>query len=101
MIVRFDLECNRETVADVDNAGVFLTRADEDALRSRRKGFEERACVFVGAMLAPHDRENSQLRVIRIASEDFPDALVFLRCQAMFLDQFWSDGGFGHQMPGS
>src|SRR5205814_2818798 len=53
MIVRLDLERNGQAVADVDDAGIFLARADEDALRLGGKGFEERAGAFVGAMLAP------------------------------------------------
>ena len=47
-------------------------------------------------MLAPHHREDAQLRVVRVAPEDFPDALVFLRRQAVLLDEFRSDSGVGH-----
>src|SRR5437667_4580014 len=97
MVVRLDFERDREPVADVDDAGVFLARAHEDALRSGRKRFEQWPGAFVRAMLAPHDRENCQLGVVRVAPEDFPDALVFLRRQAVFFDKFGSDGGFGHQ----
>src|SRR5437867_3125742 len=96
MVVRLDFERNREPVADVDYAGVFLSRAHEDALRSGRKRFEQWPGAFVRAMLAPHDRENSQLGVVRVASEDFPNALVLLWRQAVFVDKFWGDGGFGH-----
>src|SRR5438094_6877343 len=98
MIVRLDLECDGQSVADVDDAGVFFVRAGEDAFRLGRKSFEQRSGVLVGAMFAPHRRENAQFGVIRFAAEDFPDTREFLRSQAVFFDEFWSDGRVAHGM---
>jgi hypothetical protein len=97
--VRFDLERDGEAVADVNDAGVFLARADEDFRRLGGKSLQQRARVFVAAMLAPHHGKNSQLGVARLASaEDFPGVRVFFRRQIVFGDEFGCDGGFGHLM---
>jgi hypothetical protein len=50
MIVRLDLERDGQAVADVNDAGVFLARADEDFFGPGRKRFQQRAGVFVAAM---------------------------------------------------
>src|SRR5208282_6241360 len=57
---------------------------------------QQRAGVFVAAMLAPHHRKDAQLGVARLASEDFPGVGVFVRCQVVFGNQLRRDGGFGH-----
>ena len=46
MIVRLDLERDGEAVADVNDAGVFLARADENFRRLGGKRFQQRA-VFL------------------------------------------------------
>ena len=94
--MRFDLERDGQAVADVNDAGVFLARADENFLRLGGEGFEQRAGVFVAAMLAPHHGEDAQLGVARRAAEDFLDVGVFLRREVVLGNQFWGDGGFGH-----
>ncbi len=88
MVVRFDLERDGQPVADVDDPGVFLARADEDAGRLGGKVLEQRAGVLVGAMLAPHDGENSQFGVTRFAAEDAFDLAVLLRREIVLLDEF-------------
>ena len=85
MIVRLDFEGDGQPVADVNDAGVFLARADEDAGRLGGEGLEERAGVFVGAMLAPHDGENAQFGVTRFASEEGFDLLVLLGSEIVLL----------------
>ena len=85
-----------DAVAVVVDAGVFLARADEDARGFGGKSFEQRAGVFVGAMLAPHDGEDAELGVRRIAPEDFADFCEFLRGKLMLGHQFGGDDGFGH-----
>src|SRR5438034_600764 len=45
--------------------------------------------VFVGTMLAPHDRENPELGEVGLTPEDFPDSLIFLGRQPMFCDECW------------
>ena len=46
MVVRFDFERDGQAVADVNDAGVFLARADKDFLGFGGEGFEQRAGVF-------------------------------------------------------
>src|SRR5450432_665690 len=97
MIVRLDLERDGDAVADVNDAGVFLARADEDLRRLGGKSLKQRARVFVTAMLAPHDGENAQLGVAwRATAEDFFGVGVFFRRQIVFGDELGCDGGFGH-----
>ncbi len=97
MIVRLDLEGDGEAVADVNDAGVLLARADEDFRRLGRERLQQRTRVFVAAMLAPHDGKNSQLGVARLAAaEDFFGVRVFFRRQIVFGDEFGCDGGFSH-----
>src|SRR5215469_18942587 len=47
-------------------------------------------------MLAPHDGEDAQLRVARLASENFFRVGVLVRSKVVLLHQFGSDGGFSH-----
>jgi hypothetical protein len=95
--VRFDLERDGDAVADINDAGIFLARADENLRRLGGERLEERARVFVAAMLAPHDGENAQLGVARSATaEDFPGVGVFFRREVVLGNQLWGDGGFGH-----
>ena len=97
MVVRFDLEGNRQTIADVNDAGVFLAGADQDFGRLGGEGFEQRPGVFVAAMLAPHHGENAQLGVARLASaKNLFGVGVFFRREVVFGNQFRGDGGFGH-----
>ena len=96
MVVRFDLERDGNAVADVNDAGIFLARADEDARGPGGESFEERAGVFVGAMLAPHDGEDAQLGVAGLAAKKALDLRVLFGSEIVLLDQFRGDGGFGH-----
>ena len=80
MVVGLDLEGDRPAVADVDDAGVFLARLDEDPPESAgrppllgREPLQERPRVLVGAVLRPHDREDAQLGQRRVAPEGPPD----------------------------
>jgi len=95
--VRLDLERDGDAVADVNDAGVFLARADKDLRRLGGERLEQRARVFVAAMLAPHDGENAQLGIARLAAaEDEFGVGVFFRREVVFRDEFGGDGGFGH-----
>src|ERR1700722_8720732 len=58
MVMRFNFERDGQSVADIDDSRIFLTRADEDFRRLGRERLQQRARVFVTAMLAPHDGEN-------------------------------------------
>ena len=95
MIVALDLERDRPAIADIDDARVFFAGFHENIRPGRRKFFQLAPRVFVGAMLAPHDRENAQLGEVWLAAEDFFDALEFVRRQTMFRDQLRSDFRFG------
>ena len=88
VIVAFDLERNRPAVPDIDHAGIFFARPNENVRPGCRKFFQLAPRIFVGTMLAPHDRENSQLGKIRCASENFHDAFVLLRREPMFAHYF-------------
>ena len=83
--------------SDVNNAGVFLARADENLRRLGGERLEQRARVFVAAMLAPHHGKDAQLGVARRAAEDFHGVGVFFRREVVLRDEFECDGGFGHE----
>ena len=86
MIVGLDFERDGQAVADVNDAGIFLARADEDARGPGGKGLEERAGVLVGAMLAPHDGEDAQFGVAGFAAEQGLDLAVFIGSEIVLLD---------------
>ena len=94
--MRLDLERDGDAVADVNDAGVFLARADEDFRRLGRESLEQRLGVFVAAMLAPHHGKDAELGVARRAAEDFHGVGVFFRREVVLGNQLWGDGGFGH-----
>ena len=91
MIVRLDLEGAGPAVADVDDAGV-LARPLHHAAAVRRQALQVHARRFVGAVLAPHHAEDAQLGEGRLAAQRLQDALVFFRREAVFPDEFGSDG---------
>src|SRR3990167_814674 len=76
-----------QPVADVDDTGI-LSRAADDLLPFSRELLEIDLGAFVGAVLAPHDRKDPQLDPIRLPAEDLDDMPVFLRRQAMLLNDF-------------
>ena len=84
VIVAFDLERDRPAVADIDDAGIFFAGLDENVRPGCRKFLQLSPRIFVGTMLAPHDGKNSELGEIRLAAENFFDALVLFRRESMF-----------------
>jgi len=74
--VRLHLEGDRRPVAEVEDARV-LAGPLEDALAGRREPLEEPRRVLVAAVLGPEKGEDSELEVVRIASEQLPDTLRF------------------------
>ncbi len=92
MIVRFDFECDRKTIANIDDACVFFSSSNENARRFGRKPFQQRPRVFVRAMLAPHDRKNTEFSNVGLASENTFNALVFLESETVFLDNLRGNG---------
>ncbi len=77
MIVRFDLERACPAVADVDDAGV-LARSLYHQLAARGQPLEMHPRRLIGAMLAPHDAENAQLRHGWLAAKPLQNLLVLI-----------------------
>src|SRR5438093_13194007 len=96
MVVRLHLERRHPTVADVDHAGVF-SRPLDDPRPAGGKFLQMHAARLVGAVLRPHHRENPQLGVIRRATEDLFDALVFVGSKTMGGNYCRGDRGLGHE----
>ena len=90
MIVTFDFECDCPTVTNIDDAGVFFARSDQNVRTARREFFELFTGVFVRAVLAPHHGKNSELGEIRFAPENLFDPLKL----------FWSQTMFGYEIGG-
>ena len=95
MIVALDLECDRPPVADIHDARVFLASLHENIRPARRKFFQFAPRIFVGTMFAPHHGEDSQLRKIRIAPENFFYALELIRLEAVLFHELGSDDWIG------
>ena len=72
MVVRLDLEGDRDAVAEVEHSGV-LTRALENPVAARGQALQERRRVFVAAVLRPQEGEDGQLEMVRLAAEELPD----------------------------
>ena len=98
VIVRLELERHAKSVAHVDHAGIFLASGDDDLGRLGGERLEQQPCVFVGAMLAPHHGKDAQLGEVGFAAEHPEDAIVLLRGDAVFLDDFRGDLGLWHQV---
>jgi hypothetical protein len=74
MVVALDLERNRLTVAEVDDAGV-LAGPLEDARGVRREALQQQRGVLVAAVLGPEKREDGELEVVRLAPEQLADTV--------------------------
>ncbi len=98
MVVALDLEGDRLSAAEVEDAGV-LARALEDALSVRGQPLQEQRRMLVAAMLGPEEREHRELEVVRIALEQLADTVELLVRQA----ESSVEGLFGdpRQMPHS
>ena len=96
MVVRLDLERHPEAVAHVDHPGIFLAGSHDHLWRTGGESLQQRTGIFVGAVFAPHDGEDAQLGEVWLAAEDLKNVLVFLRRDAVFLDDFRGDLGVGH-----
>ena len=66
VVVRLDLEHRRETVADVDRAGV-LARSLQDTRPCRRELLEVNPRALVAAVLRPHHGKDAELGQGRLA----------------------------------
>ena len=95
MIVALDLERDGPAVANIDNASVFFAGFNQNIWADGWKFFQFFPGIFVRAMFAPHDRENSQLSEVRFATEDFFDPLELFRREAVLLDEFGCNNWIG------
>ncbi len=72
MVVGLALEGDGEAFAEVEDAGV-LAGPLQDARAPRRQPLEQPRGVLVAAVLAPEEREDTNLEVVRVAAEQLPD----------------------------
>ena len=100
VVVRLDLERDRQAVADRDDAGV-LARPRDDALAGRRKRAQQRPRALVRAVLAPHHAEHRELEVVRVAAaEAVADGLELVVGQAeAAVERLHGSLGHGHRGP--
>ena len=85
--MRLDLERHCPAVADGDHPGV-LARTLQDIWGGRGKAAaQQRARVFVGAVLAPQRRDDAELRKGRLPAEQTNDALILVRRESMLGDE--------------
>src|SRR5690242_21964835 len=90
MIVRLDFESSAPAVAEIDHARVLAGRNDH-AFAGGWQSLEMNAGRFVGAVLRPHDGEDTELRQVRFAAKQLFDSLEFLRSEIVGGDNFRSD----------
>ncbi len=90
VVVRLHLECGEPAVADVDHAGV-LARPLHDARPGGGELPQVNAARFVRAVLGPHDREDAELEVVRLAPEDLPDPVELVGRKAVRGDEGGGD----------
>jgi hypothetical protein len=72
VVVRLDLERDRDALAEIDHPRV-LARALKDALALRRQPLQQRRRVLVAAVLRPEQGEDGQLEVVRLPLEQPAD----------------------------
>jgi hypothetical protein len=74
MVVAFDLERDRLSLAEVEHAGI-LARPLQHAVARRRQPPQEQRRMLVAAVLRPEQREDGELEVVRLPPEQVEDAL--------------------------
>src|SRR5262245_58636400 len=79
VVVRLDLERDGQTVADIDDAGIF-SRSLQNSRAFGRQPSQVYTRAFVAAVLAPHHAENAELREVWRAFEDSYNLLIFGLC---------------------
>ena len=87
VVVALNLEHNRQTVANVNRAGI-LARAHHHTRAGGGKPLEQRLGVLVRAVLTPHEREHHQLGVGGRAAHQTDHALVLGLEQPEFLEEW-------------
>ena len=98
MVVAFHLEDDGIAVADVDDAGI-LARALDDLRPLGGHGLEPLLGRLVGTVLVPHGRADAEFGDGGLAAQQFHEALVFIRLEAVGFDEVRGDldvGGEAH-----
>ena len=95
VVVTLDFERAPDAIADVDDAGVLLTRLDQQMRTVLGQGLQPLDGVLVAAVLGPHDRIDAHLGEVGGPSEDLLDQIKFLRTQAHLLGLLEGGGGSG------
>ena len=90
VVVALHLEDGGLAVADVDHAGI-LARALDDPRRLGRQLLQPDLRGLVGAVLAPHGREDAELHHGGLAAHDLQQPLVFVRREAVLGDDLRRD----------
>ena len=80
--MRFDFESAGPAVAYVDDAGI-LSRTLHHSLALGRQTLQMNARGLVGAVFAPHDAVNAELRQAGGASQRAQDALILVSSNAV------------------
>ncbi len=95
VVVRFDLEGDRQTVSDVHQTGVLFAGFFQRAGAGTGQLFQLGDGVLVAAVFGPHNREDTQLGVGGRTSQDFQDFLVFFFAQPVLEGEGEGDFSFG------
>ena len=74
VVVALDLEADRESVSQIEDARV-LARPLKHARAGRRQSLQEQRRMLVAAVLRPEEGEDRELEVVRIALEQRADSL--------------------------
>ena len=98
VVVALHLEDQRLPVADVHDARV-LPRPADDLRPVGGQGAQPFLRGFIGAMLVPHGRKDTEFSVVRIPSEDLLDFGIFVGGEPVRGDQVFRDGRFVHSGP--
>ncbi len=95
MTLHFERDC--PAVANIDNPGIFFAGFDQNIWADGGKFFQLFPGIFIRAVLAPHDRENSELGEIRLATENFFDPLELFWSETVLLDEVWCNDWIGRR----
>ncbi len=91
VVVALHLEDTRIAISDIDDARILAWPLDHDCALGRKLA-QMHAGGFVGAMLAPHHREDAQFDEIGLAVQKPLDARIFVRRKPMLANDLWGDG---------
>ena len=82
----------RQAITDVDDAGIFLSRRQEDPRARRGEEPKEGPGVFVAAVLAPEGAEHAKLDGVGLAVKAVDYEAVFPLAKGYLIQDFFGDG---------